>query len=42
MEASEDIPALNQAKLTEIHEALAEARVDLVDNAPKVAEQETE
>ena len=42
MEASEDIPALNQAKLVEIREALAEARVDLIDKAPKVAEQETE
>ena len=42
MEASEDIAALNQAKLAEIREALAEARVDLIDNAPKVAEQETE
>ena len=42
MEASEDIPALNQAKLVEIREALAEARVDLIDKAPKVAEQEVE
>ena len=42
MEASEDIPALNQAKLAEIREALAEARVDLIDNAPEVAEQEAE
>ena len=42
MEASEDIAALNQTKLAEIREALAEARVDLIDNAPKVAEQETE
>ena len=42
MEASEDIPALNQAKLAEIREALAEARVDLIDKAPKVAEEETE
>ena len=42
MEASEDTPALNQAKLAEIREALAEARVDLIDNAPKVAEQEAE
>ena len=29
METSEDIPALNQAKLAEIREALAEAGVDL-------------
>jgi hypothetical protein len=42
MEASEDIPALNQAKLAEIRKALAEARVDLIDNAPKVAEQEAD
>ena len=42
MGASEDIPALNQAKLAEIREALAEARVDLIDNAPKAVEQETE
>ena len=42
MEASEDMPALNQAKLAKIREALAEAKVDLIDNAPKVAEQEIE
>ena len=42
MEASEDIPALNQAKLAEIRKALAEARVDLIDNAPTVAEQEAD
>jgi hypothetical protein len=42
MEASEDMPALNETKLTEIREALAEANVDLVDNAPKVVEQEAE
>ena len=42
MEGSKDIPALNQAKLAEIREALAEARVDLIDNAPEVAEQEAE
>ena len=42
METSEDIPALNQAKLAEIREALAKAGVDLIDNAPKVAEQEAE
>ena len=40
MEASEDIPALNQTKLAKIREALAEAKVDLIDKAPKVAEQE--
>lgn len=42
MVANEDIPALNQAKLAEIRKALAEARVDLIDNAPKVAEQEAD
>ena len=42
MEANEDIPALRGTKLAEIREALAEARVDLIDNAPKVAEQEAE
>ena len=42
METNEDIPALNQAKLVEIREALDEAIVDLIDNAPKVTEQETE
>ena len=42
MEASEDIPALNQTKLAKIREALSEAKVDLIDKAPKVAEQEAE
>ena len=42
MEASEDMPALNETKLTEIREALAEAKVALIDNAPKVVEQEAE
>jgi hypothetical protein len=42
MEASEDMPALNETKLAEIREALAEAKVDLVDKAPKVVEQEAE
>ena len=40
MEANEGIPALNETKLTEIREALAEAKSDLIDNAPKAAEQE--
>ena len=40
MEASEDIPALNQAKLAEIRKALAEAKSDLIDNAPKASGQE--
>jgi hypothetical protein len=38
MEASEDMPALTKTKLTEIREALAEAKVDLIDNAPKIVE----
>ena len=42
MEASEDMPALNETKLAEIREALAEAKSDLVDKAPKVVEQEAE
>ena len=42
MEASEDMPALEDTKLAEIREALSEAKVDLIDNAPKVAEQEAE
>ena len=42
MKASEDMPALNETKLTEIREALAEAKVALIDNAPKVVEQEAE
>lgn len=42
MEASEDMPALTEIKLTEIREALAEAKSDLIDNAPKVVEQEAE
>ena len=42
MEANEDIPALSETKLAKIREALSEAKVDLIDNAPKVAEQEAE
>jgi hypothetical protein len=42
MKVSEDMPALNETKLTEIREALAEAKVALIDNAPKVVEQEAE
>ena len=42
MEANEDIPALRETKLAEIREALSKTKVDLIDNAPKVAEQETE
>ena len=40
MEANESIPTLNETKLTDIREALAEAKSDLIDNAPKAAEQE--
>ena len=42
MKASEDMPALNETKFTEIREALAKAKVALIDNAPKVVEQEAE
>jgi hypothetical protein len=42
MKANESIPALNETKLKEIREALAEAKSDLIDNAPKAAEQEEE
>ena len=42
MEANEDIPALSETKLAKIREALSEAKVDLIDNARKVAGQETE
>ena len=42
MEANEDIPALRETKLAKIRKALSEAKVDLIDNAPKVAEQEAE
>jgi hypothetical protein len=40
MEASEEIPALNKAKLAEIRQAVAETKVQIVDNAPSVAEKE--
>ena len=42
MKANDDIPALSETKLAEIREALVEAKGDLIDNAPKVAEQEAE
>ena len=42
MEANEDIAELREAKLAKIREALSEAKVDLIDKAPKVAEQEAE
>jgi hypothetical protein len=41
-EASEDITAINETKLAEVRAALAKAIVDLIDNAPKVVEQEAE
>jgi hypothetical protein len=40
MEASEEIQALNKAKLSEIREAVIAAKVELVDNAPSVEEKE--
>ena len=42
MEQGGEVPAFNKTKLAEIREALAKAKVDLIDNAPKVAEQEAE
>ena len=42
IEANEDIPALRETKLAKIREALYEAKADLSENAPKVAEQEAE
>ena len=42
MKASEEIPALHETKLAEIREALIEAKVDLIDNAPEVEELEAE
>ena len=38
LEASENIPDFTETKLAEIREALAEAKNDLIDNAPRVAE----
>lgn len=40
MEAREDLPVFNKSKLVEIREAIAEAKVDLVDHAPKAETQE--
>lgn len=40
MEASEELPALNKAKLSEIRQAVIDAKTELVDNAPSVAEKE--
>ena len=42
MKANEDVSELSETKLAKIREALSEAKVDLIDKAPKVAEQETE
>lgn len=38
MEASEDLPETNKAKLSEIRQAVVEAKTELVDNAPSVEE----
>lgn len=40
MKASESNPSFNQNKIEEIRAAIAEAKVELVDNAPSVADQE--
>lgn len=40
METSENVPALNKAKLSEIREAVIQARTKLIDNAPSVEEKE--
>ena len=40
MEASKEMPELNETKLAEIREALTQAKSDLVDNAQKPTEQE--
>ena len=42
MKASGDVPEFSGTKLKEIREALTEAKVDLIEKAPKAAEQETE
>ena len=42
MKANEDVSALSETKLAKIREALSEAKVDLIDNAPDVAGQEAE
>lgn len=40
MEASDELPEMNKAKLSEIREALVEAKTELIDNAPSVADNE--
>jgi hypothetical protein len=40
MQDSEEVPALNKAKLSEIREAVIEARTELIDKAPSVEEKE--
>jgi hypothetical protein len=42
MEANEDFVELSASQLGEIREALAEAKVALIDKAPKAEEQEAE
>lgn len=41
LESAEDIADFNREKIAEIRQAVHEAKVELVDNAPSVAEQET-
>lgn len=40
MEASDEMPEMNKAKLSEIREAVVEAKTELVDNAPSVEDEE--
>ncbi len=40
MEASEELPQLNKAKLSEIRAAVVAAKIELIDNAPSVEEKE--
>jgi len=40
MEASEGVPGMDKAKLSEIREAVLEAKTELVDNAPSVEDKE--
>lgn len=40
LEAGDAIPGLNKGKLKQIQEAVNEAKVDLIDNAPSVGEKE--
>ena len=40
MEGSEEIPKLSKAKLSEIRDAVIEAKTELIDHAPRVDDQE--